>query len=106
VDEVRLLRGYWMVCEGILLLLFLDQCRLVLVILGVTIVKVDELDLILPPNTLVEVVDSRLFLATPCQTFGVRQAKFISLFRLSWQIFLGSLRMLCKLFEGQGIKLD
>jgi hypothetical protein len=97
VDEVRLLRGYWMVCEGILLLLFLDQCRLVLVILGVTIIKVNELDQILPPNALVEVVDSRLCLTTktPCQTFGVRQAKLISLFRLSWQIFLKSLGMLC-----------
>jgi hypothetical protein len=83
-----------MVCEGILLLLFLDQCRLVLVILGVTIVKVDELDQILPPNALVEVVDSRICLTTPCQTFGVRQAKFISLFHLSCQNFLGSLRML------------
>ena len=47
-----------MVCEGIFLLLFLDQCRLVLVILGVTIVKVDELDQILLPDALVEVVDS------------------------------------------------
>jgi hypothetical protein len=91
-----------MVCEGILLLLFLDQCRLVLVILGVTIVKVDELDLILPPNTLVEVVDSRLCLTTSTtrQNFGLRQAKLISVFRLSCQNFLRSLCMLCKLFEG------
>ena len=94
MDEMRLLRGYWMVCEGVLLLFFLDQCRLVLVILGVTIIKVNELDQILPPNSLVEMVDSRLCLTTPCQTFGVGQAKLISLFRLSWQIFLRSLSML------------
>ena len=47
-----------MVCESFLLLLFLDQCRLVLVILGVTIVKVDELDQILTPDGLIELVDS------------------------------------------------
>ena len=82
-----------MVCEGILLLLFLDQCRFVLVILGVTIVKVDELDRILPSDALVEVVDSRVCLTTtttPCQTFGVRLAKLISLFRLTW-VSLGML---------------
>jgi hypothetical protein len=58
VDEVRLLRTYWMVCESFLLLLFLDQCRLILVILGVTIVKVDELDQILTPDGLVKMIHS------------------------------------------------
>jgi hypothetical protein len=47
-----------MVSESFLLLLFLDQCRLVLVILCVTIVKVDELDQILTPDGLVKMVDS------------------------------------------------
>jgi hypothetical protein len=47
-----------MVCESFLLLLFLDQCRLILVILGVTIVKVDELDQILTPDGLVKMVHS------------------------------------------------
>ena len=47
-----------MLCESFLLLLFLDQCRLILVILGVTIVKVDELDQILTPDGLVEMVHS------------------------------------------------
>jgi hypothetical protein len=58
VDEVRLLRTYRMVCESFLLLLFLDQCRLILVILGVTIVKVDELDQILTPDGLVKMIHS------------------------------------------------
>ena len=58
VNEVCRLRTCRMVCESFLLLLFLDQCRLVLVILGVTIVKVDELDQILTPDGLIELVDS------------------------------------------------
>lgn len=58
VNEVGLLRTCRMVSESFLLLLFLDQCRLVLVILCVTIVKVDELDQILTPDGLVKMVDS------------------------------------------------
>lgn len=76
-----------MVCESFHLLLFLDQCRLIQVILGVTIVKVDELDQILTPDGLVKLVDSRLC-PTTNQTFGGRQTKLISLFHLSCLIFI------------------
>ena len=58
VNEVCRMRTCRIVCESFLLLLFLDQCRLILIILGVTIVKVDELDQILTPNGLVELVYS------------------------------------------------
>ncbi len=76
------------------MLLFLDQCWLVLVVLCVAIVKVDELDQILPPYALLELVDSWLSPTTPYLTLGVRQTKLISLLHCRGLNITGSISML------------